>query len=112
MDLAHPDPFGMGPFCRLRVSTTAPQSAGVYAWVLRVSRWDARTMTTRTAPIEGAEGIPDACSSQWTRLLNAALLSGSSVEWWWIVAAQPDQLEAMLIEMWDPPWNIALGRVR
>ena len=33
LDLPHPDPFGMGPFCRLRVQTTAPQEPGVYAWV-------------------------------------------------------------------------------
>lgn len=33
LNLPHPDPFGMGPFCRLRVQTSAPQEAGVYAWV-------------------------------------------------------------------------------
>jgi hypothetical protein len=33
LNLPHPDPFGMGPFCRLRVHTTAPQEPGVYAWV-------------------------------------------------------------------------------
>jgi hypothetical protein len=33
LDLPHPDPFGMGPVCRLRVQTTAPQEPGLYAWV-------------------------------------------------------------------------------
>jgi hypothetical protein len=33
LNLPHPDPFGLGPFCRLRVHTTAPQEPGVYAWV-------------------------------------------------------------------------------
>lgn len=33
LNLPHPDPHGMGPFCRLRVQTTAPQEPGVYARV-------------------------------------------------------------------------------
>ena len=33
LDLPHPDPFGMGPFCRLRVTTAAPRDPGLYAWV-------------------------------------------------------------------------------
>ena len=33
-NLPHPDPFGTGPFYRLRVQTTAPQEPGVYAWVV------------------------------------------------------------------------------
>lgn len=28
LNLPHPDPFGVGPFCRLRVQTTAPQEPG------------------------------------------------------------------------------------
>ena len=31
--LPHLDPFRMGPFCRLKVQTTAPKDPGVYAWV-------------------------------------------------------------------------------
>lgn len=34
LNIEHPDPLGLGPFCRLKVVTTAPTSAGVYAWVV------------------------------------------------------------------------------
>lgn len=34
LNLPHLDPFGIGPFCRLRVQTTAPQEPGGYAWVV------------------------------------------------------------------------------
>jgi hypothetical protein len=30
------------------------------------------------------------------------------VEWWWLVAARPDEVEELLIQRWNPPWNIAL----
>ncbi len=131
LDLAHPDPFAMGPFCRLRVSTTAPQSPGVYAWVVDDSVRYVGKAVAGYGLLQKVKGQSmgrayddytycppsKALKASQTRarvngLLNAALRSGSSVEWWWIVAAQPDQLEVMLIEMWDPPWNIALRRVR
>ena len=34
LNIAHPDPRGLGPFCRLKVVTTAPTYPGVYAWVI------------------------------------------------------------------------------
>jgi hypothetical protein len=34
LNIGHPDPLGLGPFCRLKVTTTAPMSPGVYAWVV------------------------------------------------------------------------------
>ena len=41
-------------------------------------------------------------------LLNASLDAGHVVEWWWLVAARPDEVEELLIQRWNPPWNIAL----
>jgi hypothetical protein len=34
LDIEHPDPLGLGPFCRLTVTTTAPLLPGVYGWVI------------------------------------------------------------------------------
>jgi hypothetical protein len=34
LNIEHPDPTGLGPFCRLAVSTAAPAAPGVYAWVV------------------------------------------------------------------------------
>jgi hypothetical protein len=32
LNINHPDPMGLGPFCRLVVDDTAPERPGVYAW--------------------------------------------------------------------------------
>ena len=63
LHLPHPDPFEMGPFCRLRVVTTAPHEPGVYAWVADgrvyyvgkavlgfglIQRYEARVLEERT----------------------------------------------------------------
>lgn len=34
LNIEHPAPVSLGPFCRLAVTTTAPAEAGVYAWVV------------------------------------------------------------------------------
>jgi hypothetical protein len=43
-------------------------------------------------------------------LLNASLVAGHVVEWWSVVAARPDEVEELLIQRWNPPWNIALRK--
>lgn len=34
LDIRHPDPGQLGPFCRLHVEGRVPSAAGVYAWVV------------------------------------------------------------------------------
>lgn len=127
LNLPHPDPFGIGPFCRLRVQTTAPRKPGVYAWVV-----DGRVCYVGKAVkgfglIQKVKGQSlgrayddytycppsKALASSQTRarvngLLNASLVAGNFVEWWWLVAARPDEMEDTLIQRWNPPWNIVL----
>jgi hypothetical protein len=43
-------------------------------------------------------------------LLNGSLVAGQVVEWWWLVCARPGEVEELLIQRWNPPWNIALRR--
>jgi hypothetical protein len=130
LNLPHPDPFGMGPFCRLRVATSAPREPGVYAWVV------GRRVCYIGKAVEGYGLIQKVRGQSLGRayddytycppskvlkksqtrarvngLLNAALDAGQVVEWWWLVAARPAEVEELLIRRWDPPWNIALRMV-
>jgi len=41
-------------------------------------------------------------------LLYAALVAGLTVEWSWLVAARPGEVESLLIQRWHPAWDIAL----
>jgi len=46
------------------------------------------------------------------RLLNAAIVEGAIVTWWWSstdTEAAALRLEANLIGRWKPPWNWALA---
>ena len=126
LNLPHPDPFGMGPFCRLRVQTSAPQEPGVYAWVADKRVCYVGKAVEGYGLIQKVQGQslgrpyddytycpPSKALTKQTRarvngLLNAALVAGQVVEWWWLVAAQPTEVEGLLIQRWDPPWNIAL----
>lgn len=127
LDLPHPDPHGMGPFCRLQVQTSAPQEPGVYAWVADYQvcyvgkadkgygllqkvhgrnlgrAYDDYTYCPPSKALEKSQ-----TRARVNGLLNAALVAGQVVEWWWLVAARPAEVEAVLIQRWDPPWNIAL----
>lgn len=126
LDIGHRDPFGRGPFCRLTVTTTAPTSPGVYAWVhgddvqyIGMSRALLQIVNGQRmgAAYNDYTYIPP---SQVARpgdprvringLLNRALSAGGIVTWWWRCtedAAAAGQLEAILIERWSPPWNRA-----
>lgn len=127
LDLPHPDPFRMGPFCRLRVQTTAPQESGVYAWAAAGRVCYVGKAVEGFGLIQKVKGQSlgrayddytycppsKALKRSQTRarvngLLNAAIGAGQVVEWWWLVAARPAELEQLLIQRWSPPWNIAL----
>lgn len=121
LDLQHPDPFHRGPLCSLRVETTAPNLAGVYAWVVDGKVKYVGKAVQGSGLIQKVQGQrmgrayddytycppSKALKQSQTRarvngLLNAALRTGACAEWWWIVAAHPTELEAMLIDQWDP----------
>lgn len=127
LDLPHPDPYGMGPFCRLRVQTTAPQQPGVYAWVADgqvcyVGKADKGFGLVQKVKGQSLGRAYDdytycppskALQRSQTRarvngLLNASLTAGHVVEWWWLVAERPGEVEELLIQSWNPPWNIFL----
>ena len=130
LNLQHPDPFGRGPFCCLRVQTTAPREPGVYAWVAD------RQVCYICKAVEGFGLVQKvkgqslgraydgytycppskALKQSQTRarvngLLNASLAAGHVVEWWWwLVAARQGEVEELLTQRWNPPWNVALRK--
>ena len=127
LDLPHPDPHGMGPFCRLRLRTTAPREPGVYAWVADghvcyVGKADKGFGLLQKVKGQSLGRAYDdytycppskALQRSQTRarvngLLNASLAAGHVVEWWWLVTARPGEVEELLIQRWNPPWNIFL----
>lgn len=131
LNLPHADPFGMGPFCRLRVHTTAPQEPGVYAWVADEQVCYVGKAVEGFGLIQKVKGQSlgrayddytycppsKALKSSQTRarvngLLNASLVAGLVVEWWWLLAARPGEVEELLIQRWNPPWNIALRTLK
>ena len=127
LNLSHPDPFGMGPFCRLQVETSAPQEPGVYAWAANEQVCYVGKAVGGYGLIQKVKGQSlgrayddytycppsKALKRSQTRarvngLINASLVAGQVVEWWWLVAARPAEVEELLIQRWHPPWNIAL----
>lgn len=123
LGIAHPDPAGLGPFCRLDVEDAAPETSGVYAWaiddeVMYVGKAKVLRQIIRGARMQRAYNdytyIPASkvrqVSSPRVRvngLLNAALTSGHEVSWWWKSADNETAVEAQLIASWSPPWNRA-----
>jgi len=125
-NIMHPDPWGLGPFCRLLVEDNAPERPGVYAWLVdgemkyvgksrclrqitqgvRMDR--AAYDTTYIAP---SQALDRSSPRVWVNgRLNSSLEVELDVSWWWLetgseIAAL--RLEARLINEWKPPWNRA-----
>lgn len=126
LGIEHPDPMGLGPFCRLDAQDNSPELPGVYAWtvddrVMYVGKAKVLRQVVRGSRMQRAYNdytyIPPSKVLQGSSprvrvngLLNAALAKGGSVEWWWRdLGSEVDafRLEAELIESWNPPWNLA-----
>jgi len=126
LGINHIDPNGLGPFCRLKVSDSAPETPGVYAWTvdgtvhyIGMSRFLRQiTQGSRMGrPYNDYTYIPPSKVLQTfsprvrvNGLLNAALEAGSTVAWWWSTSLMEDcaaALEAELIGKWHPDWNRA-----
>jgi hypothetical protein len=124
VNIDHPDPSGLGPFCRLIVTTTVEAAPGVYAWVtdedvmyvgMAGELLQIVNGTRMGRPYNDYTYMPASkvgqASSPRVRvngLLNSSITSGQKVTWWskatdTIGAAR--QLEAILIDRWQPPWN-------
>jgi hypothetical protein len=120
------DPLGRGPFCRLDVTTSAPEGPGVYAWavgdrVMYVGKAKALIHIVRgqamDRPYNSYTYIPPSKVQQLhsprvgiNGRLNAAISAGQTVTWWWrATTTETDalDLEARLIRQWVPPWNRA-----
>lgn len=126
LDIVHPDPTGLGPFCRLAVDDTAPATPGVYALVsnanvMYVGRADQLRQIVHGTRMGRAYNdytyVPASkvrqTSSPRVRingLLNREINAGATVEWWWLTtgsSAEAVRTEAELISTWKPPWNRA-----
>lgn len=126
LNIAHPAPVSLGPFCRLAVTTTAPAEAGVYAWVVddivsyvgRASHLIHVVQGTRfQRAYQDYTYVPRSKVSQASSprvringLLNRAIGAGQLVTWWWLATETVERSKrtaAELIDMWSPPWNIA-----
>jgi hypothetical protein len=124
LNIAHEDPHGHGPFCRLMVEDAAPDSPGVYAWVAaehvmyvgKASRLLCITQGARHGrPYNDYTYVPASqCRNgsdprvRVNGLINAVLSRTEQVEWWWLQQpslALADALERHLIDSWQPPWN-------
>ncbi len=126
LDIHHPDPANRGPFCRLLVTTTAPNGPGVYSWVVDQ---EVQYVGKARELIQIVKGygmgrayndytyMPASKVTQLSNprvrvngLLNAAVLAGTSVTWWWRSTPTESEalhFEAQLISRWTPPWNRA-----
>jgi len=127
LNIAHPDPRGLGPFCRLKVVTTAPTSPGVYAWVVTDTVMYVGKASFLIHVVHGARMhrayndytyIPPSKVAQTSSprvringLLNHTISAKQrTVTWWWLqtpTVTDANRLEANLIHKWAPPWNIA-----
>jgi len=131
LNIEHPDPLGLGPFCRLKVVTTAPTSAGVYAWVVDEAVQYVGMASFLLHVVNGARlqrayndytYVPASKVAQTSSprvrvngLLNRAVGEGRAVTWWWLATGTVDEAkrtEAKSIYEWAPPWNRALPTLR
>lgn len=132
LNIAHADPYGRGPFCRLIVEDSAPERPGVYSWVAdgpassdRLVSYvgeahELRQITQGQRMNRAYNDYTYIPASQVLRpsdprvrvngLLNGVLAAGGTVSWWWLEIeseAKAKQLESQLIHEWRPPWNRA-----
>lgn len=133
LDIEHPDPLGIGPFCRLKVTTTAPPSPGVYAWVVdgavryigRASflihvvngaRMGRAYNDYSYVPASKVANQPYSPRVRVNGLLNSAISEGREVTWWWLAAesveASKDEESRLLNEWGLPVWNRQLPLLR
>lgn len=122
--IAHPDPHGTGPWCRLLVSAEVPARSGVYAWVVGEAVQYVGLSKNLTQIVQGqkmgrpyndytyvpASQVLNASDprARVNGLLNAELTAGQQVSWWYLVR-EPDEaaaeLESRLRVDWAPSWN-------
>jgi hypothetical protein len=126
LNIEHSDPLGLGPFCRLKVTTTASLAPGVYAWVVGNNVRHIGLASFLVHVVNGARMrrayndytyVPASKVAQSSSprvrvngLLNRALVEGQRVSWWWLATASlmdAKGTEARLIDSWAPPWNRA-----
>lgn len=126
LNIAHADPCGRGPFCRLIVRDNAPGRPGVYAWVadglvscvgeagqlrqITQGQSMGRAYNDYTYIPPSQVKRPSDPRVRVNGLLNGVLVAGGTVSWWWLETeseAKAKQLEAQLIREWRPPWNRA-----
>lgn len=133
LNIVHPDPTGLGPFCRLDVTTAAPASPGVYAWVVgeevryvgkasfllhivKGHRHQRAYNDYTYVPASKVVSQPNSPRVRVNGLLNRALADNELVTWWWLSAATPDAADVMerrLINEWGKPlWNKAIPTMR
>lgn len=125
LNIEHPDPVGLGPFCRLRVETTAPVTPGVYAWAVDTKVTYIGKASHLLHVVAGANHqrpyndytyVPPSKVAQTSSprvrvngLLNGVISDGQIVTWWWLKQSTVEDascLEAELIHSWNPPWNL------
>ena len=126
LNIEHRDPLGLGPFCRLKVTTTAPMSPGVYAWVVGDEVRYVGLASFLIHVVNGARMqrayndytyVPASKVAQTSSprvrvngLLNRALSEGHAIAWWWLAIDSLKNAraeEARLIDRWLPLWNRA-----
>jgi hypothetical protein len=126
LNIQHPDPLGLGPFCRLTVTTSAPLQPGVYVWVVDGEVKYVGLASYLPHVVNGARMqrayndytyVPASKVAQTSSprvrvngLLNKVLHEGAEVSWWWRTTSSLDEAkrtEAALIAQWEPLWNRA-----
>jgi excinuclease UvrABC nuclease subunit len=129
LNIDHLDPAGRGPFCRVLVTTTAPNTPGTYAWavddeVMYIGKAKELVQIVKGYGMGRAYNdytyMPASKVLQLSNprvrvngLLNAALVAAQTVTWWWVATSTETDaldLEAALMRRWDPPWNRARPR--